>query len=123
MRCTVARPIPVPSKSSARCKPLEHAEQLIFVFHVEADTVVANLNDDRPFLLLWLISMTARSRGRVNLRALAMQILKHLLDQNGIALHRRQFGNLPSHGPALRLRLQQGHDLFNRSNSARWLEA
>ncbi len=51
MRCTVASPMPVPSKRLRRVEALEYAEQLVHVFHVKADSIVSNEHHD-PILLL-----------------------------------------------------------------------
>ena len=48
MRCTVASPMPVPSKSARVVQALERAEQLAGVAHVEARAVVAHEEGGSP---------------------------------------------------------------------------
>src|SRR5229473_7736461 len=51
MRWTVARPTPLPEKSSACVKPLESAEELVDICHVKTRPVIANEVDFLPVLL------------------------------------------------------------------------
>ena len=51
MRCTVARPMPVPGNSCMAVQALEGAEELVGVGHVESHAVVANKIDCR--LQIW----------------------------------------------------------------------
>ena len=85
---------------------LEDAEQFVAVLHVKADAVVGN-GDDRLSVFL---PVTDFDDGAVpaagELEGVGDQVLKNLLDQDGIAGRRRQVGNLPLHHPAFTFWLQ-----------------
>ena len=92
MRCTVANPMPVPSKSSGRCNLWK---QFIDIFHVEADAIVAD-HEHRlpiPFVFHATDFNDGAGAGAGELERVSQQVLKDLPDQNGITLHGGQVGD------------------------------
>ena len=90
MRCTMASPTPVPSIFLGAVQPLEDAEQLAVVFHVEAGAVVAH--DSTTFLAGdGAFDLDARPRGGgAEFQGIAQQLDRHLPQQRRIAACRRQ---------------------------------
>src|ERR1700676_454753 len=92
---------------------LKDAKQLVFVLHAEADAIVAN-EDDALAIFLEMTDLNDGALPRTReLKSIGDEVLKNLLDEDGIALDRRQLRNLPLHLPAFGVRLQQGDDLLN----------
>src|ERR1700733_15283128 len=101
---------------------LENAEQFVFVLHVEADTVVGNADDHLPVYQLLTDLDDGAVAGSGELESVGQQVLKNLLDQDGIALRRRQLRYLPGHGSAFSFRLQQGYNVLDQEIQPRGLE-
>ena len=66
----------MPSNFFHPVQALEHAEQLVDVFHVESDAVVPDRHDQliRPMIRASAISISARGRVRVNLTAFEIRL-------------------------------------------------
>ncbi|MGB8471625.1 MAG: hypothetical protein WCD71_15805, partial [Candidatus Sulfotelmatobacter sp.] len=111
----------MPSNSSARCRRWK-TPKLVAVFHVEADAVVAHQNDHLP--VFWPgADLDDRALPRAGeLERIGDQVLKNLLDQNGITLGSGKVCNLPTNDPVFDLRLQERNDFFDDRIQARRLE-
>src|SRR3984957_9011722 len=76
-------------------QPLKDAEQFVFILHVEADAIVANENDALA-ILQEMTDLDDRVLPRsCELKSVGNKVLKYLLDEDGIALGRRQLSDLP----------------------------
>ncbi len=110
MRCTLARPMPVPSNSRGGVQALEHAEQLVRVLHVEAHAVVAHEEDDVSPVLLVRPPTSMRAGACVAgvLDGVAEQVGPHLAQQRAVAAHGRQVADRPTRwcGPPARSRTE-----------------
>ena len=86
-------------------KPLEDTEQLIGIFHAEADAIVANENSRIPVFFDLADFDDGAGTGTGELKGVGHQILKNLLDQDRVAFNKRKVRDNPFHLPAFTLRL------------------
>src|ERR1700722_12117208 len=94
-------------------QPLKDSEQLILILHVEADAIVAN-EDDALAILQEMTDPDDRVLPRsCELKSVGNKVLKYLLDEDGVALDRRQVSDLPRDRSSHGVVLQQGNDLVN----------
>jgi hypothetical protein len=100
---------------------LKDAKEFVFVLHVETHAIVTN-EEDSLSLLLKISDLNNGALARTGeLERIGNQVLKNLLNQNGIALGGGKVRNLPGHRPAFSIRLQQGDDFIDQQIELRAL--
>ncbi len=85
---------------------LEHAKELVGIFHVETHAVITN-KDCRPAVLNRQADFdSCPLLGLCELDGVGQKIEKDLLDQAGIAFDRGQHGDVPIHLPVRKFRTE-----------------
>src|SRR6266550_82724 len=106
MRCTVARPTPVPSKSSDLCRRWNTPNNLSAYFMLNPTPLSRTKTTEFSFSCCWPISMTAEDRGRLYFKALERRFCVTCLINEGSHSTKGSFVDLPLHLPAFAFRFQ-----------------